>query len=74
MNADSKEKCKVIHEVIEIFEDLMSNGDIISFTVRKDGDKYQAIEFTFSQVVKRSTSKTAPSGETLPASGETFVK
>jgi len=52
MNADSKKKCKVIHEVIEIFEDLMSNGDIISFTIRKDGDNYQAIEFTFSKAVK----------------------
>ena len=65
MNADSKKKCKVIHEVIEIFEDLMSNGDIISFTIRKDGDKYQAIEFTFSQVRTRYTSKTAQSTDTL---------
>ena len=45
MNSNSKKKCKVIHEIIEIFEDLMSNGDIISFTIRKEGDKYQAIEF-----------------------------
>ena len=43
----------------------MSNGDIISFTIRKDGDKYQAIEFTFSQVRTRSTSKTAQSTDTL---------
>ena len=52
MNADSKNKCKVIHEVIEIFEDLMSNGDIVSFTIRKDGDNYQAIEFTFPKSIK----------------------
>ena len=65
MNADSKKKCKVVHEVIEIFEDLMSNGDIISFTIRKDGDKYQAIEFTFSQVRTRSQNN---SQYRLPAS------
>ena len=70
MNADSRKKCKVIHGVIEIFEDLMSNGDITSFTVRKDGDKYQAIEFTFSQVVKSSIS----SGEKLYPSGEKLAK
>lgn len=70
MNADSKKKCKVIHEVIEIFEDLMSNGDIISFTIRKDGDNYQAIEFTFPQVVKSLLS----SGEKLLASGEKLAK
>ena len=70
MNADSRKKCKVIHGVIDIFEDLMSNGDITSFTVRKDGDKYQAIEFTFSQVVKSSIS----SGEKLYPSGEKLAK
>ena len=50
MNADSKKKSKVIHEVIGIFEDLLSGGDIISFTIRKDGDEYQAIEFKVRQI------------------------
>ena len=63
--ADSKKKCQVIHEVIEIFEYLVSGGDIISFNIKKDGDKYQSIEFFFSQVVTSSIPKTAPSGEKL---------
>lgn len=50
INADSKKKCRVIHEVIEIFEELVSSGDIISFTIRKDGDKYQAVEFKLRQI------------------------
>ena len=47
MNADSKKKCEVIHEVIEIFEELVSSGDIKSFIVNRDGDKCVSVEFTF---------------------------
>ena len=65
MNADSKKKCKIIHEVIEIFEDLVSSGDIISFSIKKDREKYQAIEFSFSQSVKTFILKSGLSDKTL---------
>ena len=48
MNADSKKKCEVIHEVIEVFEELVSSGDIKSFIVNRDGDKYNSVEFVLS--------------------------
>ena len=50
-DADYKIKHQVIHEVIEIFEYLRLGGDIQSFEVKKEGNKYQAIEFAFSQAV-----------------------
>ena len=46
MNADSKKKCEVIQEVIEVFECLVSGGDIKSFIVNRSGDKYISVEFT----------------------------
>ena len=48
MNADSKKKWQVIQEVIEIFEELVSSGDIKSFIVNRDGDKYYSVEFVLS--------------------------
>ena len=30
--------------------ELVSSGDIISFTIRKDGDKYQAVEFKLRKI------------------------
>lgn len=65
MNATSKEKYQAIHEVIEIFNYLANGSDILSFSVKKDGNDYQAIEFIFSQVVKSSEEKVVISGEKL---------
>ena len=46
MNADSKKKYEVIQEVIEIFNYLVSGGDIKSFIVDKDDDKWGSVKFT----------------------------
>ena len=43
--SDTKKKEKIIHEVIGIFEDLLSSGDIVSFIIKKDGNRYRGIEF-----------------------------
>ena len=74
MNATSKEKYQAIHEVIEIFNYLANGSDILSFIVKKDGNDYQAIEFTFSQVVTSSEEKVVISGDKLLSSGDKLTE
>ena len=74
MNATSKEKYQSIHEVIEIFNYLANGSDILSFSVKKDGNDYQAIEFIFSQVVTSSEEKVVISGDKLSASGDKLTE
>lgn len=74
MDATPKKKCQAIHEVIEIFNYLATGGDILSFTIKKDGNDYQAIEFIFSQVGTRSEEKVPISGDTLLSSGDTLIE
>lgn len=74
MDATPKKKYQAIHEVIEIFNYLATGGDILSFTIKKDGNDYQAIEFTFFQVVTSSEEKVAISGDKLLSSGDTLTE
>ena len=74
MDATPKRKYQAIHEVIEIFNYLATGGDILSFTIKKDGNDYQAIEFIFSQVGTRSEEKVPISGDTLLSSGDTLTE
>ena len=74
MDATPKKKYQAIHEVIEIFNYLATGGDILSFTIKKDGNDYQAIEFIFSQVGTRSEEKVPISGDTLLSSGDTLTE
>ena len=74
MNATSKEKYQAIHEVIEIFNYLANGSDILSFSVKKDGNDYQAIEFIFSQVVTSSEEKVVISGDKLLSSGDKLTE
>lgn len=48
IDADKKKKFNVRTEIIELLTCMKNSGDIDSFTLKKEGNKYVSIEFYFS--------------------------
>ena len=63
MDANRMKKSRIRNEIIEIMTFLQSVGDILSFTVKKVGNRYHCIEFSFASIGSGKNSKKKTKGD-----------